>query len=289
MKVNDDMHMSPSDIEYEYIVPAIPVLALKDESVASHVTCGELQTFKELFDLLNREFSIEDDDKTRRTLYTCVGSEEDPSWTVDYVSEREGSKRSNEILSGSVGSSTDRFTTQTKYLEEHRRYVVPHNPNLIFAAARNEPKQLLAGFLASEWITDNESVKEWFTLSDYWLEMDANVMYSLYGSKMVVHSSKRWINWKTSQTIPTGNEYYDAVSQAVGAFVLYKKEAFVKKGIPSSTKLKSMQSLFTRNLPDEFFDKDSEYNKSAQHTLLKNEDTKHLSVIEIVRTAQGAE
>lgn len=533
MKVNDDMHINPSDIEY--MVPALPVLALKDERIVSHVTCGELQTVQELFDLLNREFSVEEDDKIRRRLYTCVGSEEDPSWTVDYVSERitvdasihsegdsrpglvylldriirrvnafnsskdktlrkwsarminvgsyfrawnatrkvlkgvipelqakykadrtvmqryvkiyaetdpkkaefnkvgekttklcmnsiygcfalrsntfrkhvaitdiireggvgggvrhlptanqitsvsrcvfgnigcaiqhalpnvkqvygdtdsvfcvhntpgdgensvfneetrklvhridavmrnkmarlipliinattkgilfdddrdagvpfmkiaherlaffgflfakktyhilhlnEGSKGSNEILSGFVGSSIDKFATQIICPEEHRGYVVPHNPNLIFAAAKNEPKQLLAEFLANERITDNESMKSWFTLSNYWLELDADVLYSLYASRMVDDSSKNWIDWKTSHPIPTDTDYYDAVTQAAGAFVLYKKGAFVKKSIPSSTKLKSTQSLFTRNLPDEFFDKDSEYNKSVK-------------------------
>lgn len=533
MKVNDDMHINPSDIEH--MVPALPVLALKDERIVSHVTCGELQTVDELFGLLNREFSVEEDDKIRKRLYTFVGSEEDPSWTVDYVSERitadallhpegdprpglislldrimrrvnafdsakdetlrkwtarminvgsyfrawnatrrilkgvipelqarykadrtvmqrmvklyaesdpkkaefnkvgekttklcmnsiygcfalrsnasrkyvsitdiiteggvgggvrhlptanqitsvsrcvfgniacaiqhalpnvkqvygdtdsvfcvhntpgdgeksvfneetgklvhrvdtvmrnkmarlmpliinastkgilfdddrdagisfmkiaherlaflgflfakktyhilhlkEGSKGSNEILSGSVGSSIDRFATQIECPEEYRGYVVPHNPNLIFAAARSEPKQLLADFLASERITDNESMKAWFTLSDHWLELNADVLYSLYISRMVDDSSKNWIDWKTSQPIPTGTDYYDAVSQAAGAFIVYKKGAFVKKSIPSSTKLKSTQSLFTRNLPDEFFDKDSEYNKSVK-------------------------
>lgn len=533
MKVNDDMHINPSDIEY--MVPALPVLALKDERIVSQVTCGELQTAEELFALLTREFSTEEDDEIRRRLYTCVGSEEDPSWTVDYVSERikvdslldpeegstqelvylldrimrrvnafdsakdktlrkwsarminvgsyfrgwnatrkilkgvipelqakyksdrtvmqrkaklyaesepkkaefntvgekttklcmnsiygcfalrsdtfrkyvpstdiikeggvgggvrhlptanqitsvsrcvfgniacaiqqalpnakqvygdtdsvfcvhntpgdgekcvfnektgklvhrvdavmknkmarimpliinastkgilfdddrdagipfmkiaherlaflgflfakktyhilhlkEGSKGSNEILNGFAGSSIDRFATQIKCPVEHKEYVVPHNPNLIFAAARNEPKQLLAEFLASEGITDNESMKAWFTLSNYWLELDADVMYSLYASKMVDDSSKSWIDWKTSQPIPTGTDYYDAVSQAAEAFVLYKKGAFVKKGIPISTKLKSTQSLFTRNLPDEFFNKNSEYNRSVK-------------------------
>lgn len=186
--------------------------------------------------------------------------------TYHMIHLKEGSKGSDAILAckGEESSSIDKFTRVVDCPEEYKDYVVAHNPTLILAAAASDEK--LNDFLRKEGATDRESLKAWFTTSDRWLEMDADTLYSMYASRMLDVENGNWIDWRTSRLIERGTELYEGVTQAAEAFILYRKGAFVKKGIPSSTKLKSLQSLFIRNLPrHHLFDRASEYRNCIEH------------------------
>lgn len=185
--------------------------------------------------------------------------------TYHMIHLKEGSKGSDAILEckGEESSSIDKFTRVIDCPKVYRDYVIAHNPSLILAAAKNDEK--LNDFLRKEGATDRESLKVWFTTSDRWLEIDADMLYSMYASRMLDVENGNWIDWRTSRLIERGTELYEGVTQAAEAFTLYKKGAFVKKGIPSSTKLKSLQSLFIRNLPKHLFDRASEYRNCIGH------------------------
>ena len=186
--------------------------------------------------------------------------------TYHMIHLKEGSKGSDAILAcKEEESSIDKFTRVIDCPEEYKDYVIAHNPTLILAAAANDEK--LNDFLRKEGATDRESLKAWFTTSDRWLEMDADTLYSMYASRMLDVENGNWIDWRTSRLIERGTELYEGVTQAAEAFTLYRKGAFVKKGIPSSTKLKGLQSLFIRNLPrhHHLFDRAREYRNCIEH------------------------
>ena len=183
--------------------------------------------------------------------------------TYHMIHLKEGSRGSDAILECKESSSIDKFTRVIDCPEKYKDYVITHNPMLILAAAANDEK--LNNFLMKEGVTDRESLKTWFTTSDRWLEIDANTLYSMYASQMLDVENGSWIDWRTSRLIERGTELYEGVTQAAQAFTLYRKGAFVKKGIPSSTKLKGLQSLFIRSLPRHLFDRASEYMDGIKH------------------------
>ena len=183
--------------------------------------------------------------------------------TYHMIHLKEGTKGSDAILACKGEDSIDKFTRVIDCPEEYKDYVIAHNSMLILAAAANDEK--LNEFLRKEGATDQESLKAWFTTSDRWLEMDADTLYSMYASRMLDVQNDNWIDWRTSRLIERGTELYEGVTQAANAFTLYRKGAFVKKGIPSSTKLKGLQSLFIRNLPTHVFDRTSEYRNGIKH------------------------
>ena len=183
--------------------------------------------------------------------------------TYHMIHLKEGSKGSNAILACTKDESIDKFTQVIDCPNEYKDYVIAHNPMLILAAAANDEK--LNDFLRKEGAMDQESLKAWFTTSDRWLEMDANMIYSMYASRMLDVENGNWIDWRTSRLIKRGTELYEGITQAAEAFILYTRGAFVKKGIPSSTKLKGLQSLFIRNLPKHLFDRANEYRKCIEY------------------------
>ena len=158
-------------------------------------------------------------------------------------------KKSESIQSDIDMTHIDKFVTLTdrpKYAED---FVIPHNHKLIFRAAYSPGGEKLKEFLQVEGITDEISMKRWFTSSPVWMELDATVMNNLYCSKIVEAEKGHWIDAKTSRPLSNTKDV-DAVTQANTAFTPYKKGAFVKKGISASTKLKGLQSLLARSLPE---------------------------------------
>lgn len=150
---------------------------------------------------------------------------------------------------GEIGEHIDKFVTLTPRPGYADEFIVPHNPGLIFRAADTEGGKLLKDFLNAEGITDKESMREWFTSSPVWMELDATVVNNLYASKIVDVEKGQWIDAETSRPL-TDEWEINAVTQANAAFTSYKKGAFVKKGISASTKLKGLQSLFSRAVPE---------------------------------------
>lgn len=145
----------------------------------------------------------------------------------------------------------DKFTSLVQRPMLSEGYVVPHNASLIFRASRATGGEKLFEFLNEEHITDATSLAKWLSASPVWIELDADVIRSLYASKMVEVENQQWIDFLTSTVIDRKrqNHYHSAITQADQAFTLYKKGAFVKKGISVSTKLKGLQSMFCRNIP----------------------------------------
>nr|BDT63503.1 MAG: wsv514-like protein [Pasiphaea japonica whispovirus] len=125
-------------------------------------------------------------------------------------------------------------------------YIVPHNPSLIFRAAASVGGQALEAYLKKEGIVDEKTMKNWFSSSKLWMELDAKVINDLYASKIVDAETGSWIDSVTSKSIIINSPQHEAVSQANAAFTPYRKGAFVKKGISPSTKLKGLQSLLAR-------------------------------------------
>ena len=152
------------------------------------------------------------------------------------------------------------ITARPSYADE---FVVPHNPKLIFRAAASLGGEKLSEFLEAEGIADETSMKLWFTSSPVWIELDATVVNNLYASKIVDTEKGQWIDAETSRLL-SKTEDIEAVSQADAAFTLYKKGAFVKKGITASTKLKGLQSLLARSVPDAMEPK-AKYIQSVRH------------------------
>ena len=150
---------------------------------------------------------------------------------------------------GKIGEHIDKFVTLTPRPGYADEFIVPHNPGLIFQAANSEGGELLKDFLNAEGITNKESMREWFTSSPVWMELNATVMNNLYASKIVDTEETQWIDAVTSRPL-TDEWEIAAVTQANAAFAPYKKGAFVKKGISASTKLKGLQSLFSRAVPE---------------------------------------
>nr|BDT63486.1 MAG: wsv514-like protein [Sesarmops intermedium nimavirus]GBG35578.1 wsv514-like protein [Sesarmops intermedium nimavirus] len=150
---------------------------------------------------------------------------------------------------GKIGEHIDKFVTLTPRPGYADKFIVPHNPGLIFRAANTKGGKPLKDFLNAEGITDKESLREWFTSSPVWMELDATVVNNLYASKIVDAEKGQWIDAVTSRPL-TDEWEIDAVTQANAAFTAYKKGAFVKKGISASTKLKGLQSLFSRTVPE---------------------------------------
>ena len=150
---------------------------------------------------------------------------------------------------GKPGEHIDKFVTLTPRPGHAAEYIVPHNPGLIFRAANAEGGKFLKDFLNAEGITDKESMRKWFTSSPVWMELDATVVNNLYVSKIVDAEKDQWIDAVTSRPLTDQCEIA-AVKQADAAFTPYKKGAFVKKGISASTKLKGLQSLFSRAVPE---------------------------------------
>nr|BDT62697.1 MAG: wsv514-like protein [Metapenaeus ensis nimavirus]GBG35455.1 wsv514-like protein [Metapenaeus ensis nimavirus] len=147
-----------------------------------------------------------------------------------------------------VPSCVDKFVTLTPCPQKTKNHVVPHNPGLIFKAANEKGGEKLKKFLDLEGISDKKSLAEWFGSSKVWIELDATVVNNLYASKIVDAETGVWIDITTSKVI-VDEDSRRAVSQADAVFTSYKKGAYVKKGIPVSTKLKALQTLVTQQFP----------------------------------------
>nr|BDT63133.1 MAG: wsv514-like protein [Sicyonia whispovirus] len=148
-----------------------------------------------------------------------------------------------------TASNVDKFVEFVPRPPEAEGYIVPHNPGLIFEAARSPGGTSLRQFLEREGMTDAQSMATWLSSSPVWIEMDAKTVNDLYASKIVDADSGHWVNHETSRRVECASAA-EAVAQADGVFTPYKKGAFVKKGITPTTKLKGLQSLLARMLAD---------------------------------------
>lgn len=129
--------------------------------------------------------------------------------------------------------------------------MVAHSPSLILAAATEDEK--LMSSLRKAGVEDTESLKRWFTVSEKWVEVDAEALCTMYASTMIESEKMNWIDWKTAREIKKGMEEHARVIQAAVAFTLYKKGMFVKKGLVSASKLMGLHSMIIRNLPKRFY------------------------------------
>ena len=160
-------------------------------------------------------------------------------------------------------ASIDKFVTLTNRPSYADGYTVPHNPGLILRAASSTGGEKLENFLTNEGVTDEATLSKWLSSSPVWIELDARTLNNLYASKIVEAENGYWIDEITSRPLPKGAEH-DAVTQANAAFTSYKKGAFAKKGIPTSIKLKGLQSAFSRQLPLEM-DPEAKYMEVVKH------------------------
>lgn len=184
--------------------------------------------------------------------------------TYHMIHLKEGSTGSNAILACDDGSdSINNIATKIPCPDEYKGYVVAHNPSLILSAAARDDN--LSKFLFKEGVTDEATLKKWFTSSEEWLELDADALYNMYVSTMIEVEKGGWIDWRTARPIEKGTVEHDRVTQANNSFVLYKKGMFVKKGLVASSKLKGLQSLIIRNLPEGLYDRSNEYRSGLGH------------------------
>lgn len=184
--------------------------------------------------------------------------------TYHMIHLKEGSPGSNAILACDDGSDSIKdIASKIPCPEEYKGYVVAHNPSLILSAAALDDN--LSKFLVKQGVTDEKTLKKWFTSSEEWLELDAEALYNMYVSTMVDVEKGGWIDWRTARPIEKGTLDHDRVTQVNDAFVLYKKGMFVKKGLVASSKLKGLQSLIIRNLPVGSFDRSNEYRSGLGH------------------------
>lgn len=184
--------------------------------------------------------------------------------TYHMIHLKEGSPGSDAILACDDGSDSIKdIATRIPCPDKYRGYVVSHNPSLIMMAAARDDN--LSKFLTKEGVTDEKTLKKWFTSSDEWLELDADALYNMYVSAMIDVEKGEWIDWRTTRPIKKYTREHDRVTQATNSFVLYKKGMFVKRGIVSSSKLKGLQSLLIRNLPGDLFDRSSEYRSGLNY------------------------
>nr|BDT62464.1 MAG: wsv514-like protein [Melicertus latisulcatus pemonivirus] len=126
-------------------------------------------------------------------------------------------------------------------------YVVPHNPRLIFRLAEGvgEAAGRLRDLLREINAHQNaDALARWLTSSKVWTAFDLKALRNYYASQMV-DAENGWIDSSTARRLEDEEEI-ERVRLTADLFVLYRKGAFVKKGIIPATKLKNLQAVFDR-------------------------------------------
>nr|BDV49822.1 MAG: wsv514-like protein [Penaeus semisulcatus pemonivirus] len=132
--------------------------------------------------------------------------------------------------------------------KEAMGYVVPHNPRLIFQLAEGGSKaavQLTDMLKEINVNQDANALAVWLTSSKVWTAFDLRALRNYYASQMVDTEDDEWIESSTARHLEDKEEK-ERVRLAADLFVLYRKGAFVKKGIIPATKLKNLQAAFDR-------------------------------------------
>jgi len=131
--------------------------------------------------------------------------------------------------------------------EEAMDHIVPHNPRLIFQLADggNEASVQLYNMLKEiNAYQDANALARWLTSSKVWTAFDLKALRNYYASQMV-DAEDEWIESSTARHLEDSGEK-EMVQLAAELFTLYRKGAFVKRGIIPATKLKNLQAVFDR-------------------------------------------